>query len=210
MTGQHLVNRRSGLHVSWIAHFALGLCAAGCSGDDGAAGAAGPTGAQGPAGPAGPAGERGEPGPAGRDGAPGSSAAKTCPAGTVAVGGGVCVDTSPASLPGSGVDALSGEFADLGSATCSARGARLCTVAEVRRAFLCHAHNAGRWCPPEAEAGVSLGPIRCWLTADVVSTAEGIGPVYASRLDGTRLLLETETEALAHADCPEFRCCTDL
>ena len=86
----------------------------------------------------------------------------------------------------------------------------MCTVAEVRRAFLCHAHNAGHWCPPEAEAGASLGPIRCWLTADVVSTPDGIGPVYASRLDGTRLVLESQADIAALADCPEFRCCTDL
>lgn len=126
------------------------------------------------------------------------------------MGGGVCIETAPATPPSSGFDPLSADLADLGSATCSARGARLCSVAEVRRAFLCHAHNAGHWCPPDAEAGASLGPIRCWLTADAVSTAEGIGPVYASRLDGTRLVLESQADIAALADCPEFRCCTDL
>jgi hypothetical protein len=126
------------------------------------------------------------------------------------VGGRACIERSGTTTAEPAAAALAGDLSLAGAAHCSARGMRLCSADEVRRALLCYGHDAGRWCPPEAEAGASLGPIRCWLTADVVSTPEGIGPVYASRLDGTRLLLEGEVEALAHADCPEFRCCTDL
>lgn len=210
MSAQDIVIRRTRIGAVGIAWVLAGFSVSGCAGDDGATGSVGPPGPEGPAGPAGPAGPRGERGPAGQDGAPASSAPAECPSATVPIGGGVCLDSSPTDPSSADREALSANVVDVGSAACAARGGRLCTVAEVRRAFLCYAHNSGRWCPREAESGVSLGPIRCWLTADVVSSPDGIGPVYASRLDGTRLLLEPEAEALSHADCPEFRCCTDL
>ena len=43
-----------------------------------------------------------------------------------------------------------------------------------------------------------------------MATAAGIEPLYASRLDGTRLVFETETDIEALVDCPEYRCCHDL
>lgn len=178
-----------------------------CSGSDGEAGLPGATGAQGPAGPMGPQGPKGEPGEKGEPGSPAVTEPQDCPAGTAPVGAGVCIETS-------GTTTLDGLFADLSasvidsaSAHCATRGRRLCTSAEVRRGFLCYAHNAGRWCPPDAPSGVSLGPIRCWATSDVVSTADGVESVFASRVDGTRLELESETEMAAHVDCPEYRCC---
>lgn len=197
------------MHVCWRV-LILVLTVQGCSGDDGAAGPVGPAGPRGETGAAGPVGPRG---PQGEPGVPGSAANpvdKACPPGTLAVGGRVCIERTGTAALAPEAAALAGDPSLGGSAHCNAHGMRLCSTDEVRRAFLCYGHDAGHWCPPEAEAGASLGPIRCWLTADVVSTPDGIGPVYASRLDGTRLLLETESEALAHADCPEFRCCTDL
>jgi hypothetical protein len=188
----------------------LVLTVQGCSGDDGSAGPAGPAGPKGETGAVGPTGPRG---PQGEPGSPGSAPVpveRSCPDATLPVGGNVCIERAGSTTLAPEATPLEGDPALAGAGHCSVRGMRLCSTDEVRRALLCYGHDAGRWCPPEAEAGVSLGPIRCWLTADVVSTAEGIGPVYASRLDGTRLVLESEAEIANLADCPEFRCCTDL
>lgn len=186
----------------------------GCSGDAGRTGEAGPAGPRGPAGrdgPEGPAGERGAQGAPGV-GAPSAapSAAPECPPGTAPIGAGVCVETAGTSSADPSVEPLAGSASDQASALCTLKGRRLCDTAEARRAFLCYGHDAGHWCPPGAPSGVSLGPIRCWATADVVATAAGIEPLYASRLDGTRLVFETETDIEALVDCPEYRCCHDL
>lgn len=188
------------------------LCLAACSGADGQSGAVGPQGEQGPIGPAGPAGPRGAPGERGEQGAPGAVPVlpAECPPATLPIGADVCVESVGTTVLGAEFDALAASPIDAAAAHCAAEGRRLCTSAEVRRAFLCYAHNAGRFCPPGAPAGVSVGPIRCWATADVAATADGVESLFASRVDGTRLLLETETEVAAHIDCPEFRCCLDL
>ena len=91
-------------------------------------------------------------------------------------------------------------------------GGLRCTEAVfvVRRAFLCYAHNGGRWCPPEAPPVGDLGSIRCWTTADIITTPDGLSPAHVSRENGTRLILESDTEIAADPTCPEYRCCLDL
>lgn len=192
------------------AALACGICG-GCGGDAGPAGEPGPPGEPGPAGAQGP---RGEPGPAGAQGPQGepgpAGAPATCPAGAVPIGGRACIETSGTTALAAALAPLAGSPADAAAAHCAARGARACTAAEVRRAFLCYAHDAGRFCPPGAPAGVSLGPVRCWTTSDVAVTGDGPSALHASRLDGTRLVFETDAEVAALPDCPEYRCCRDL
>lgn len=182
---------------------------AGCTGDGGPAGEIGPEGPRGPQGPSGESGPQGEPGPKGEPGEDGLSSVSECPSDTQPIGSGACIETSGTTTSSPAVASLGESVADRATAMCSVKGRRLCTAAEVRRAFLCYGHDAGRWCPPDAPSGVSLGPIRCWATADVVATVDGVESLFVSRVDGTRLDLETETEMAAHVDCPEYRCCLD-
>lgn len=176
---------------------------AGCTGDRGATGAAGP---QGERGPQGPVGERG---PEGRPGASGSlPAIAECPSGTLPVGSSVCIDTS-ATAPAPRADALEGHGDQL-AAACAVQGRRACSSQEVRRAFLCYAHNGGRWCPPEAPPVGDLGSIRCWTTADLVATADGYSAAHLTRENGTRLVVDNDEQVDLRPDCPEYRCCLDL
>ncbi len=190
------------------------LLVSGCEGDRGASGVegpvgpAGPEGRPGPAGAVGPEGPAGPRGPAGPAGAP--AEASTCPADTLPIGAGVCLERSGTTTPAGETAALNGQPADVAAAHCALRGRRACVAAEVRRAFLCYAHDAGRFCPPDAPSGQSLGALRCWTTADVTLTPDGPSALHATRADGTRLVFETDEEVQAHPACPEYRCCVDL
>jgi len=120
----------------------------------------------------------------------------------------VCI-ADHATAPRADTEGLRGH-ADAATAACAAEGRRPCAAAEVRRAFVCYSHDAGRWCPAEAPIGRSLGELRCWTTADLLPDGAGHSAAHATRDNGTALVFENDTQVDTHADCPEYRCCVDL
>jgi hypothetical protein len=128
----------------------------------------------------------------------------------LAIGSRVCLEKVGTTSPAAETSVLGEAIADRAAAHCALRGRRLCSAAEVRRAFLCYAHDDGRFCAPGVDTAQDLGELRCWTTADIVLTADGHSALHASRLDGTRLVFETDAEIADLPDCPEYRCCHDL
>lgn|GEM_PF-2880183 len=194
-----------GARALWLfASFHLAAC-------DGERGPAGSAGTEGPRGPVGPAGPSGPVGPAGPPGPPGEPAPPTeraaCPDDTLLIGAGVCI--AARATPPVVAEGLRGH-ADSATAACAAEGRRLCTAAEVRRAFLCYSHDAGRWCPPTAPLDRPLGSIRCWTTSDLLPDGAGHSAAHATRDNGTALVFENDTQVDTHVDCPEYRCCAEL
>jgi len=184
------------------------FCLVACDGGRGPAGSAGIEGPRGPVGPAGPSGPPGPVGPAGPRGEPAPPTERaTCPDDTLPIGAGVCIATQ--ATPPVVAEGLRGH-ADSATAACAAEGRRLCTAAEVRRAFVCYSHNAGRWCPSDAPFGRSLGALRCWTTSDLLPDGAGHSAAHATRDNGTALVFENDTQVDTHVDCPEYRCCAEL
>lgn len=195
------------------AHFAvLLLLSASTTACTGATGPAGPEGERGPigsVGPPGPAGAKGEKGDKGAPGDQNASAPPLCPDDTVGIGQRVCLERRSAVRP-EDVAPLFGQPADAIAAWCTRRSRRPCTAAEFRRAFVCYANNAGEHCPPDAELGVDIGPIRCWTTSEVVADPNRAIALHATKIDGTHMILEDDEAIADYPDCPEYRCCLDL
>jgi hypothetical protein len=186
----------------------VSVCVVACDGERGPAGSAGIEGPRGPVGPAGPSGPVGPAGPPGPPGAPDPPIERAaCPDDTLPIGAGVCI--AALATPPVVAEGLRGH-ADSATASCAAEGRRLCTAAEVRRAFLCYSHNAGRWCPPNVPLDRPLGSIRCWTTSDLLPDGAGHSAAHATRDNGTALVFENDTQVDTHVDCPEYRCCMDL
>lgn len=205
------------LGVKWQSPQVEGLSAtlafmlAACSGEKGPQGETGPRGPQGAAGPTGLRGERGPTGERGEKGEPGDNAmpiVRNCPAGTVDIGTSVCIELAGVVDPVE-VRELSGSLADSYVAWCTGRGRRACSLREVRQAFLCYANDRGRFCEPGLDEVVDIGSPRCWTTSDADPNIDDGSAIHATRIEGTRLLLEGDAAVRGHPSCPEFRCCLD-